>query len=176
MNKSHYFDALSSAYSAEIDDLSTDFEGHSVLSARLKDKRQEIETMLQMIESAPEMVAPIFYGAFSFLQPDVMTHTVQAEPDDDDFPEWSLLAVSIRLSDWAMPIVQQVLAEPGGDRFMVCAAAVEYLRLKDSASPESASEPIESGNKGQDDDGDDQDLAEAGADWLTEQGFDARPA
>lgn len=179
MNKSHYFEELSSAYSAEIDDLASDYEGKTVLSARLQEKRQEIDTMLQMIDSSPEMVAPIFYGAFTFFQPAVMIHAVQAEPDDEEFPAWDLLSASIRLTDWAKPFAQQVLAEPGGDRFLVSAAVVEYLRLREFSSPEPASASIEPENKSRDDDGEDddgQDLAEAGADWLSDQGFDSHTA
>lgn len=174
MNKSNYFEVLSSAYTAEIDDLSSDFEGKSVLSARLKEKRSEIDTMLQMIESAPEMVAPIFYGAFTFFEPVELISALQAEPDDEDFPTWDSVAESIRLADWAQPLALQFLREPGGEQFMVSAAAVEFLRIRELSSPVAAPESGESGNKDQDDDGEDQDLAEAGADWLTEQGFDAR--
>ena len=174
MNKSHYFEELSSAYSAEIDDLTSDFEGKTVLTARLKEKRREIDFMLQMIDSAPEMVAPIFYGAFTFLRPAVMIHAVQAEPDDADFPEWEVLSDSIGLSDWAQPMAELVLAEPGGDRFMVSAAAVEFLRLRELATPEAATAPAESANKDNGDDDEDQDLAEAGAEWMSQQGFDAQ--
>jgi hypothetical protein len=176
MNKSHYFEELSSAYSAEIDDLTSDFEGKTVLSARLKEKRGEIDFLLQMIDSAPEMVAPIFYGAFSFVQPAVMIHAVQAEPDDGDFPEWDAVSASIRLTDWAQLMAEQILNEPGGDRFMVSAAGVEFLRLRELATPAAAAAPAESGDKDKDgdDDGEDQDLAEAGAEWMSQQGFDAQ--
>lgn len=177
MNKSHFFAELSSAYSDEIDDLTSDFEGKTVLSARLKEKRQGIDTLLQMIEFAPEMVVPIFHGAFTFTQTALMSHAVQAEPDDDDFPEWASLLPAIRLADWAEPLVLQTLAEPAGDRFMVSAAGVEFLRTRDSASPASPNEANESGEakeKESDDEDGDQDLAEAGADWLSQQGFDAR--
>ena len=173
MNKSHYFEELSSAYSAEIDDLTSDFEGKTVLTARLKEKRREIDTMLQMIDAAPEMVAPIFYNAFTFLHPAVMVHAVQAEPDDGDFPEWEVLSDAIALSDWAQPMVERVLAEPGGDRFMVSAAAVEFLRLREFSTQEAAA-PAESDDTDSDEDGEDQDLAEAGAEWMSQQGFDAQ--
>ena len=184
MNLSHYFEVLSAAYAAEIDDLATDFEGKTVLPARLREKRAEINTMLQMIESAPEMVAPVFYGAFSFLAPAVMFDTLRAEPDDEGFPLWDSIADSIRLADWAKPLVLKFLADAGGDRFLVSVAAVEFLRSKSLALPDTSPEVIASekkeenengdGEGGRDGDGDDQDLGEAGADWLTEQGFDAR--
>lgn len=182
MNPSHYFEELSSAYSAEIDDLTSDFEGKTVLSARLLEKRQAIGTMLQMIDAAPEMVLPIFHGAFTFHQPAALVQAAQAEPDDEDFPAWESIAAAVGLADWAQPMARQVLAEPDGDRFMVSAAVVEYLRLRDYSAPESTGEGAESGNKsernngddgGKDDEGDDSDLAEAGADWLAEQGFDS---
>lgn len=178
MNKSHYFAELSAAYSAEIDDLTSDFEGKTVLSARLLEKRREIGTMLQMIDVAPEMVLPIFHGAFSFHQPAVIGQAMLAEPDDEDFPEWSALAGAIGLADWAQPIAGQVLAESGGDRFMVSAAVVEYLRLRDHSAADSAGEGEEGGSKSANDgdEGDEADLAEAGADWLAEQGFDSHSA
>lgn len=176
MNKSNYFEVLSSAYEAEIDDLSTDFEGKTVLSARLREKRAEIDTMLQMIDSAPEMVAPVFYGAFTFFEPVELINALQTEPDDDDFPSWDSIAESIRLADWAEALVQQFLREPGGEQFLVSVAAVEFLRIRELSRPEASREVVESEKKAQDEDndGDDQDLAEVGADWLTEQGFDAR--
>ena len=175
MNKSHYFAELSSAYSDEIDDLTSDFEGKTVLSARLKEKRQGLETLLQMIDFAPEMVVPVFHGAFTFTQSAMMIQAVQAEPDDGDFPEWAALSGAIRLADWAVPLVQQTLAEPGGDRFLVSAAGVEFLRLRDENSPRSIDESEEKKPEGRDDEEDeDQDLAEAGNDWLSEQGFDSR--
>lgn len=180
MNLSEYFEVLSSAYSAEIDDLSSDFEGKPVLVARLREKRAEIDTMLQMIELAPEMVAPVFHGAFTFLKPVVMINTLKAEPDEENFPAWDSISESLRLADWAQPLVQKFLLAPGGDRFLVSVAAIEYLRIKDFSSPAKTVDATESENKphdgSNDDEGDseDQDLAEAGADWLTEQGFDAR--
>lgn len=175
MNKSNYFEVLSSAYEAEIEDLSTDFEGKAVLSARLREKRAEIDTMLQMIDSAPEMVAPVFHSAFTFFQPVELINGLQTEPDDDDFPTWDSVAESIRLADWAEPLARKFLREPGGEQFMVSVAAIELLRIRGLATPESSREAGESDNKERDEDGDeDQDLAEAGADWLTEQGFDAR--
>ena len=176
MNKSNYFEVLASAYEAEIDDLSSDFEGKAVLSARLREKRGEIDTMLQMIDSAPEMVAPVFYGAFTFLEPLVLMQVLQAEPDDEDFPSWDAIAGALRLADWAEALVRKFLHEPGGELFMVSVAAVEFLRIRELSRPESSREAVETEKKTPDEDadGDDQDLAEIGADWLTEQGFDAR--
>lgn len=178
MNTSYYFEELWSAYAAEIDDLASDYEGKSVLAARLQEKRREIGTMLQMIEAAPEMVVPVFYGAFRFLQPAALHQAVLAEPDDEDFPDWEQLATAIELCDWAKPLVEQVLAEAGGDRFLVSAAAVEFLRLRDFSAPQPADENA-AGHKDEPneaEDGEDQDLAEAGADWLAEQGFDSQGA
>lgn len=174
MNESHYFEALSSAYSSEIEDLTSDSEGKRVLTTRLKEKRQEIDTMLQMIESAPEMVAPMFYDAFSFLSPAAFAQLIAAEPDDADFPEWGALSSALRVADWAVPMVRRVLAEPAGDRFMVSAAALEFLRLKEAAMPDRGATPTDENKPANDEDGDDRDLDEAGADWLSEQGFDAR--
>ena len=71
MKKSYYFAELSSSYDAEIQDLLNDSEGKSALKARLKEKRQELKSILPMIEFAPEMVVPVFFDAFSFTNPNV---------------------------------------------------------------------------------------------------------
>lgn len=189
MKKSYYFAELSSSYDAEIQDLLNDSEGKSALKARLKEKRQELKSILPMIEFAPEMVVPVFFDAFSFTNPKAMVAVVDCEPDDDDFPGWDEVAQLLTVADWAAPYVTAVLAERAGDDFMVTAASLEFIRKFDTSAPEPAAkddEDGEDGNEGNeggndsdgrdDDDGDrdrDRDLAEAGDDWLGEQGFDS---
>lgn len=174
MNKSNYFGEIASAYEAEIDDLASDSGGNSVLTARLKDKRKEIDALLQMAEFAPEMVIPVFYRAFTFTTPAVMARAALCEPDDDDFALWDDLASALGIEPWAAPIIEKALACEGGDRFMVTAAVAEFLRLHDRSY--AAAAPVEAEKERGDDEDDDEigDLAEVGADWLSEQGFDSQ--
>jgi len=185
VKKSYYFAELSSSYDAEIQDLLNDSEGNSALKLRLKEKRQELKSILPMIEFSPEMVVPVFYDAFSFPNPKAMAAAVMCEPDDGDFPSWADVSAVVKLESWAAPYLAAVLAEGAGEEFMVTAACLEFIRKFDQSAPQSASknddDEEESGdeeNRGSlnsDEDGDDEgrDLAEAGDDWLGEQGFDS---
>ncbi len=179
MKKSYYFEELSSAYDAEIQDLLSDSEGKSALKARLQEKRRELQSLLAMIDFAPEMVVPVFYDAFSFPNAKAMNAAVNCEPDDDDFPTWDRLSSLVKLADWAQPHAQAVLGEGTGEAFMVTAACLEFVRKFDSAAPVADDEEAEDGEKkprgdGDEDDDDDRDLADAGDDWLGTQGFDSR--
>jgi hypothetical protein len=121
------------------------------------------------------MVVPVFYDAFSFPNAKALQAAVACEPDDDDFPEWTALSSLLTVAPWAAPYVQTVLAEPAGEAFMVQAACLEFLRLHDTAA-QGGAEDDEKADKGEREDGaddDEQDLAEAGDDWLGEQGFDS---
>ena len=177
MHKSHYFEELSASYSAEIDDLVSDSEGKSVLTLRLKEKRRELDALLQMIEFAPEMVAPVFFDAFAFekmsanLSPVVAA--IQCEPDDGEFPAWDDVASALTVVAWAKPLVEKTLAAAGGEAFMVSVVALEFLRLHDVGA---SSTPVsdESNDSEDSEDDEDADLAESGADWLAEQGFDSQ--
>lgn len=176
MNKSYYFAELASSYDAEIQDLLNDSEGHSALKLRLKEKRQELKSILPMMEFSPEMVVPVFYDGFSFTNSKALAAAVQCEPDDEDFPSWEQLSSLVTVEAWAAPYLEAVLAERSGDEFMVIAACLEFIRKFDTAAPVPADEDEEADkdrNNHEDDDGDDQDLAEAGDDWLGEQGFDS---
>lgn len=184
MKKSYFFDELSSSYDAEIQDLLNDSEGNSALKGRLKEKRQELKSILPMIEFAPEMVVPVFYDAFSFPNSGAMAAAVMCEPDEGDFPSWDDIRASIKVEAWAAPYVEAVLAEAAGEDFMVTAACLEFIRKFDHSAPPAAAKKDDDedrdddsrDNGRNDDDGsddDDRDLAEAGDDWLGEQGFDS---
>lgn len=182
MKKSYYFAELSSSYDAEIQDLLNDSEGNSALKHRLKEKRQELTSILAMIEFAPEMVVPVFYDAFSFANPKAMTAVVGCEPDDGDFPGWDDVSPFVTVAEWAAPYLTAVLAERAGDDFMVTAACLEFIRKFDHSAPQAASDDDDDegadrersdDDDGRDDDDGDRDLAEAGNDWLGEQGFDS---
>lgn len=180
MKKSRYFSELVKSYNDEVDDLVTDSEGKSVLQKRLNDKRREIDAILPMIEFSPEMVAVVFYDAFRFASAEIMQQIVLGEPGRSGFPNWAKLRKSLTVADWAEPLIAATLKADGGDAFVTC-AALEFLRNKDShvAPPPEADaekergEEHEGGEEGDEgDEGDEDDLSEAGADWLSEQGFD----
>ena len=180
MKKSRYFSDLARSYDDEIDDLLTDSAGKSALQKRLNDKRREFDAILPMIEFSPEMVAVAFYAAFGFSSPEIMQRIVLSEPGGSDFLPWGELKGKLSIADWAAPLIDSSLKTEGGDAFLVATAALEFLRTGDrsaASAPEqkvdrnSAGEAEEGdGNEADDDEADD--LGEAGADWLTEQGFD----
>ena len=173
MKKSRYFSDLIKNYIDEVDDLVTDSGGKSVLQKRLNEKRREIDAILPMIEFSPEMVSVVFYGAFDFRSPEIMQQVVLSEPGDATFFAWAELESELTVSAWARPLIESSLKVDGGDAFLVAAAALEFLRGKDSvAAPmrESEAEKEDDDEGGDEDDSDD--LNEAGADWLAEQGCD----
>lgn len=170
MKKSRYFSELSKSYFDEIDDLVTDSAGLSVLKKRLDDKRGAIGSLLPMIEFSVEMVAVVFYDAFGFKSPEIMLQIVQSEPDDSDFVAWDELKTQLTVAAWAQPLIEASLKVRGGEAFLVAAAALEFMRTR----PSSHEQPVaEAGDESEtnEDDGD-EDLSEAGADWLAEQGFE----
>jgi len=172
LKKSNYFSELIKSYNDEIDDLVSDSAGHSVLQQRLNVKRHEIGAILPMIEYSTEMVAVIFYDAFDFKSPGIIQQIVLGEPDDTDFVAWDELKNELTVADWAAPLIDAALQVRGGDAFLVTAAALEFLRTRTS-SFEPEPEVVDEDDQGNDDDdGDAGDLSEAGADWLSEQGFE----
>ena len=170
MRISRYFSALARSYSDEIDDLLTDSDGKTVLQQRLDIKRREFDAILPMIAYSPEMVAVAFYGAFSFPSAAPMQAVAQSEPGMHGFLNWAALSKNLLVAPWAVPLVEATLKVDDGDAFLVATATLEFLRGHRQASPEIDVGPEMSEDEGADDD--EQDLAEAGADWLAEQGFE----
>lgn len=185
MKLSRYFSDLRKAYEAELDDLTSDSEGKDVLKKRLAAKRSEIGFLVQMLSYSPEMVAVVFHRAFRFTKPAAIQRllTLQGEA----LPAWPELAGVVALEPWAEPVALKVLAEPGGPAFMTVAACLEYLHAHGFGSAqESETDDEDAEREGRDDDeaglsaddaGDPQDgrsLDEAGADWLSGQGFDRK--
>lgn len=183
MSLSPYFEDLNKAYRAEIDDLQSDSEGKNVLASRLVEKRKQFALLMPMIEFAPEMVAPAFHGGVSFSDAQAMTMLSFADPED--FPAWDELRDAVQFEPWAAKLVTVALAETGGERFLLTMICLEFLHARDSdrlqmaqdsgADADEAAEAEEDGDGNRaDSDGDGQDLEEAGADWLADQGFDRR--
>ncbi|KFB66407.1 hypothetical protein [Candidatus Accumulibacter vicinus] len=178
MRLSPFFEDLKSAYDAELDDLMTDSAGHDVLAKRLKAKRGQLAQLLPMIECNPEMVAVAFHGGMRFASPEVMRDLAAQEPED--LPDWSTLLAAVELEPWAEALAEVALKDPNGDRFMVVTACLEYLqgRFAASSDPEHGRLTDQrgdiDGDQNEQDFDDDIDLAESGADWLAEQGFDRK--
>ncbi|MFT4242822.1 MAG: hypothetical protein QM569_11115 [Acidovorax sp.] len=189
MKLSPYFHDLRSAYQAELDDLASDSEGNDVLRRRLAEKRGEIAFLAKMTELAPEMVAPVFHGAFRFTQPAAVQHLL-ALPQDA-VPDWQTLAHAVTLEPWAQSLAQTVLREPQGARFMTVAAALEYLHQHARLAPDAHADDAPYADEAEHDDGRDdddsalsaddavdpqssQDREEAGAEWLADVGFDRK--
>ncbi len=182
MRISPFFHQLRSAYQAELDDLASDSEGKDVLQQRLKQKRGELKFLLQMIEFSPEMVAVIFHEGFQFKSPAAMEHLLGHE--SDEFPDWDTLAPTLQLTPWAQTLAKQVLKEPLGEWFLTLAAGLEYMHAKpDPIRAEQAEDDSDEEDGPEDGPMDAQDAqeekearerAEAGADWMVEQGFDRK--
>ncbi|MBK1890840.1 hypothetical protein Undi14_12425 [Undibacterium sp. 14-3-2] len=198
MKLSRFFEDLMAVYNAEIEDLKSDSEGKNVLKARLREKGEQLPLLLPMMDSNPEMLASAFHLGFIFLNPLALENLTTKE--EAKLPTWKSLSAAVKLEPWAEPLSKIVLQEAGGEKFLVIAAALEYLNRGQQARKHSASNTLEAddedkeindadeelkengdldgnyGRHGRDDgdDGDDYDLDEAGADWLAEQGFDRK--
>lgn len=192
MNLSPAFHDLRAAYQAEMDDLTSDTDGRDVLRKRLADKRKSLDFLLQMTETAPEMVAVLFHQGFRFTEPAVMNQIVSLEIDD--IPEWDDIRGAVQVLPAVQSLVETFLQQADGQRFMTIAAALVYLYDKPDGRPIAASDDAEEEDaddsedraerEDHDDesreyvDNDDEDDArareEAGADWLAEQGFDRK--
>lgn len=195
MNISPAFHDLRAAYQAEMDDLTSDTEGRDVLRKRLADKRKSLDFLLQMTETAPEMVAVLFHQGFRFTEPGVMNQIVSLEIDD--LPDWDEICSAVQVLPAVQSLVDTFLQQADGQRFMTIAAALVYLYDKpdgrimaasDDSDEEDSDDHDEREGRGEredhDDesreyvDNDDEDDArardEAGADWLAEQGFDRK--
>ena len=173
MTLSCFFEDLQKSYRAELEDMQCDSEGKDILAARLKEKRAQFALLMPMIDSAPEMVAVAFHGGVNFLNLQAMYMLSTTEPDD--FPAWDDLAATIRFDATTKKLADRVLQEPGGERFLMTAVCLEYLHGKISthygdARDDETDDPADSER----DDDEMHDLEEAGADWLSEQGFDRR--
>ena len=179
MNTSPFFTDLRSAYQAELDDLTFDSEGKDVLARRLTDKRGEVDFLVKMIEISPEMVAVVFHQAFAFSTPAVMDDLLGFEADE--LPDWSSLADDIQIAPWAQSLAEKVLAEAGGQRFLVVAATLEYMAGKPAAhGAQSDGDETDDSDEEEAFDGDAEERAdakarkEAGDDWMVDQGFDRK--
>ncbi len=190
MKISPFFHDLRSAYQAEIDDLTQDSEGKDVLRKRLARKRSEIGFLVKMMEVAPEMVAVVFTKVFA--SPALLRWNRRWLWVQDHLPSWESLSTCISLEPWAAALAKTVLAEPGGDRFMVIAAGLEYLQQARFAGSAVGGEADAEGDEDDADDrehDDDYDALsaddvvephdsrsreEASANWLADVGFERK--
>ncbi len=165
---SFYFEDIFERYASEIDDLRSDSEGKDVLNKRVRDKHKEFSFLLSMIDTAPEMVAPAFHGAFGFSAGKLLHTASNSEPGDDGFPSWAELEASLDIAPWARPLINICLDKDGGESFLVTTAVLEWL-LGSGLSARSAPEA----SRDEEDEDHTDDLGEAGEEWMSEQGFDA---
>ena len=195
MSISPFFQQLRSAYQAEVNDMAFDSEGQDVLQRRLKERRKELDFLLQMMQLSPEMVAVVFHQGFEFKQPTVLDGLLALE--SDQLPRWASLKDAIHLPKWSQELSKVVLKEPAGDWFLTVAAALEYMynkpdgRQQEADDDQDGEEDVDNAHNAQNADGavsddaqrngldsdDAQDVKvreEAGADWLAEQGFDRK--
>lgn len=191
MSTSNYFYQLQSLYEAELEDLRTDSEGNHVLVPRLDEKRQSLGFLLHMMDSNPEMLVVAMHQAFQFSNAVTMDHLVALE--QDELPTWDSLRNEIDIAPWAVDMVQTILNEPLGAKFMTIAAALEYLHHKTFAEAARLHDPegevdehdaarsdrdgdhsMEAMERLEDDEADARARDEAGNDWMVEQGFDRK--
>jgi hypothetical protein len=192
MHLSPFFHNLRSAYEAELDDMRHDSEGQLVLDRRLAQRRREIEFLVSMLETSPEMVAVVFHKAFRFTSALAMDQLLALEPED--LPDWDELRKTIVVAPWAEATISTLRQHPAGDTFLTVAAALEYMAGMPGASQTGPADddgdaaedgaeredrdagedglPHLSADDAADSDGPTRD--EAGADWLAEQGFDRK--
>lgn len=161
-----YFEDLLERYSDELDDLRWDSAGVDILNKRLKEKRSAFADLVPMMLHAPEMVACALHGAFRFGDAGDLDMASQSEPGEPEFPAWDALQESLETAAWAKPLIAVCLEQDGGDEFLTSTAVLEWLMSR-NAPVRRAPQAIDS-----DEDDDNQDLGEAGEDWLSQQGFD----
>ena len=192
MKLSPFFEDLSGSYGYEIEDLTFDSAGENVLKSRLKSKRNQLDALLAMAATDPVMVAPVFHGAFRFVDRKLLDRLVAAEPDD--FPAWSDIHAALDMDHWAEALIERVLKAEGGEDFMKIAVGLEYIESGPASTPagvvghraageedeldeDADYDESEGGDAFDGDEGDDvdrRDLGDAGEDWLDDQGFDRR--
>lgn len=193
MKVSRYFSGLISTYQAELDDLSTDSEGTNVLKARLAAKRSQVGQLLMMMESAPEMVAVAFHGAFAYTQTKVLEALVAKE--SGHLPDWVALKLALKIEPWAEPLIKTVLTDPQGQHFLATTVGMEYLLKhgieRNAPVVEADDQDDEEEQEIQDHDRNEEllssddvihhegethefDLDQAGAEFMAEQGFDRK--
>ena len=173
MKLSRYFSEHARAYDAELDDLVSDSEGNNVLHKRLQEKRDQLDFLVMMMDDSPEMLATAFHQGFRFHNTQVMDQLAALEPSA--FPAWSTLAKTLQLTPWAQTLATRVLQEPTGKRFMTIAACLDYLYTRADDRGAMVEEPEDDNEDMDAEEREAQNGADAGAAWMEEQGFDAKP-
>ncbi|MGQ0710772.1 MAG: hypothetical protein ACT4NV_13630 [Rhodoferax sp.] len=187
MYVSAFFRDLLSSYQAEIDDLSFDSEGKHMFAKRRKERAKELDFLLQLIDTNPEMLAALFHGAFQFKQMGALAQLAGNEPED--LPEWDQLrAVAVLQAD-VKALADKVLAHPRGAWLLSVAAVLEFLHAKglrgaashgDDGQDQDEDADDSPAEEGADDDGvrtsDDASDSpqDGGNDWLADQGFERK--
>lgn len=181
MTLSDYFQDLAQSYGAELDDLRHDTDGKDVLQSRLKDKRRELAALLPMIDVCPELVAPVFHGAFTFARGrgPVLEELLAASPGE--FPAWADILDELAVASWAQPLIAQVRSHEQGEDFLATTVGLEFLHALgvDTAVYAPSADDDEDSDADHDefkDEGEDLPRVDADAtdDYLEQHGFDRR--
>ncbi len=181
MTLSPFFHHLRTAYQAELDDLSFDTDGNLVLRQKIKERRQELNFLISMIELSPEMVAVVFHEAFTFHQPEIIAKLLVC--DSGDLPSWDSLEDVIGVAPWGQSMVAQILGQPRGGWFLTVAVALEFMygRAMCVEAPQDIDEDegissnlLEDSRFDEAEERQARADEEAGADWMVAQGFDRK--
>lgn len=162
MRISRYFTDLMATYVADINDFKTDSGGEDVLVERLKEKRSQIQDLMPMMQSNPEMMAIIFHKSIAIKKAATIMTYLDKEPAM--FPAWDEISPSVQFQPWATSIIEKLKGEVGGEHFLLTTIMLEHLYALYEVS-EDAIEEMETEES--------EDLAESGGEWLSEHGFDS---
>jgi hypothetical protein len=162
---SFYFEDIFERYSAEIDDLRSDSEGKDVLKKRLRDKHKEFAFLLSMMDTAPRWsprpsTAPSASAASpSSMAPPTASPARRLPRVERTRPHPRHRPVG-RAAGRPMPRQGRRRQLPRHRR-----GARTHARQR----PRGARRPASA----RDDEEQDEDLGEAGDEWMAEQGFDS---
>jgi hypothetical protein len=162
MRISRYFTDLMATYVADINDFKTDSDGMDVLAERLIEKRSQIQDLMPMMKSNPEMMAIIFHKSVAIKKTAAIMSYLDKEPAM--FPAWDEISPSVQFQPWATSIIDKLKSEAGGENFLLTTVMLEHLYALYEVS-EDAIEEMETEES--------DDLAESGGEWLSEHGFDS---
>jgi hypothetical protein len=149
-------------YVADINDFKTDLGGEDVLADRLKEKRTQIQDLMPMMETNPEMMAIVFHKSIAIKKAATIMSYLDKEPAM--FPAWDAISSSVQFQPWATSIIEKLQVEAGGENFLLTTVMLEHLYALYEVS-EDAIEEMETEES--------DDLAESGGEWLSEHGFDS---
>ena len=177
MNTSLYFSELFKIYQSELDDLSSDCDDKNILKVRLLEKRNEFNQLIPLINQYPELVAVIFHNQVTIIDKEAVNHLITLQPNE--FPDWATCLSAVKFSSDTLLMVDQLLKEKTGVKFLISVICLEFMLFKISNELELLNTNGEDVNQEdvnrehvnrEEMNGED---AQASAEnWLEQQGFD----